>query len=88
MARVHEVLDVAPERQTMWLAGQLDELDSALVKSNKELRAEVKEMSTSTTSEMSGIRKVLVALLVSVVGLLLTVSTGLAVFIIQGGAKP
>lgn len=63
MARAEEVKAVQTEHQTKWLAGQLDELEVQILDRISQLTGEV----AAFRQEISGLRRVLIGLLVAVV---------------------
>ena len=83
MSRVHEISSVAPEHQGVWLAGQIDELESmfadkvvtlsALVESvTHELATTREKMSANTTRVVVSILTASLTILASVIAWVVT----------------
>ena len=85
--RARELRLVAPDRQTEWLADQVDEVDVAVASELALLRQQFAEESLAVRQEVAGVRKVLTGLLVSIIGLLITAGLTLIITVILPG-KP
>jgi len=66
VARADEVADVHQDRQAVWLAGQLDEMEAGLV-----------TQLTSLTGELAAVRKLLTGILVSICVGLVSIPVGI-----------
>ena len=65
MARIHEVNDLQPERQTIWLAAQIDELEASFIGRMDKL-----------TLELAATRKILTGILISLLVGLIAIPIG------------
>ena len=80
--RAVEITNVAPEHHTVWLAGQIDEVEAVVLESQRELAEQIKaltvelrqtreQMSANTTKVVWTVLTASITLLVSIVGFVL-----------------
>lgn len=83
--RARELRLVAPDRQTEWLADQVDEVDVAVASEMALLRQQFAEESLAVRREVAGVRKVLTGLLVSIIVALVSAGLGLIIAALSRG---
>lgn len=79
MSRIHEIGDVSPDNQTRWLAGQVDEVETALRAEYRAVSEALAGQIGELTKELKATRGVLTGILISTITLLMGVLVGLIV---------
>ena len=77
MARIHEVIDVSPEHQPRWLAGQIDEVERKNKEAHQALESRFSEEMNRFTAELGATRRVLTGILIALLTASLTIPIGL-----------
>lgn len=73
MSRATEIVDINPDRRVVWLAGEVDELESEFTKGINKLIA----------SQESG-RRLLTGVLVAIIAALIVFPTTVIMFVVTG----
>jgi hypothetical protein len=87
MARIHEVAEVAPENQTRWLAGQIDELEANLIVAVTELSGVVKSLTTELTTTREQMGRSSQRIVYTVLSASITLLVSVVVVVISGAMK-